>query len=83
MEGENPSLEQPEQQQQSTEPLQTSRSDSSLNGTFEMISESEVRKSAIQQQQQQQTPKANVVAPFVSQQPGKKSRHVLKEGLNS
>jgi hypothetical protein len=79
-EGENPSLEQPEpQQQQSTEPLQTSRSDSSLNGTFEMISESEVRESAIQQQQ---TPKANVVAPFVSQQPGKKSRHVLKEGLN-
>jgi hypothetical protein len=44
-----------------------------------MISESEVRESAIQQQQ---TPKANVVAPFVSQQPGKKSRHVLKEGLN-
>ncbi|EFX64051.1 hypothetical protein DAPPUDRAFT_267137 [Daphnia pulex] len=58
-----------------------SRSDSSLNETFEMISESEVRKSAIQQQQQQQTPKANVVAPFVSQQPGKKSRHVLKEGF--
>jgi hypothetical protein len=81
-EGENPSLEQPEQQQQSTEPLQTSRSDSSLNGTFEMISESEVRKSAIQQQQQQQTPKANVVAPFVSQQPGKKFRHVLKEGFD-
>jgi hypothetical protein len=48
-----------------------------------MISESEVRKSAIQQQQQQQTPKANVVAPIVSQQPGNKSRHVLKEGLNS
>jgi hypothetical protein len=48
-----------------------------------MIRESEVRKSAIQQQQQQQTPKINVVAPFVSQQPGKKSRHVLKEGLNS
>jgi hypothetical protein len=46
-----------------------------------MISESEVRESAIQQQQQQ-TPKANVVASFVSQQPGKKSRHVLKEGLN-
>jgi hypothetical protein len=77
---ENP-LEQ--QQQQPAEPLQTSRSDSSLNGTFEMISESEVRESAIQQQQQQQQqmPKANVVAPFVSQQPGKKSRHVLKEGF--
>jgi hypothetical protein len=45
-----------------------------------MISESEVRESAIQQLQQQM-PKANVVAPFVSRQPGKKSRHVLKEGF--
>ena len=69
-----------EQHQQPTEPLQTSRSDSSLNGKFEMISESEVRESAIQQLQQQM-PKANVVAPFVSRQPGKKSRHVLKEGF--
>ncbi len=69
-----------EQHQQPTEPLQTSRSDSSLNGKFEMISESEVRESAIQQLQQQM-PKANVVAPFVSQQPGKKFRHVLKEGF--
>ncbi len=69
-----------EQHQQPTEALQTSRSDSSLNGKFEMISKSEVRESAIQQLQQQM-PKANVVAPFVSRQPGKKSRHVLKEGF--
>ena len=63
-----------EQHQQPTEALQTSRSDSSLNGKFEMISESEVRESAIQQQQkQQQMPDANVVAPFVSRQPGKNS----------
>jgi hypothetical protein len=69
-----------QQHQQPTEAVQTSRSYSSLNGKFEMISESEVRESAIQQLQQQML-KANVVAPFVSRQPGKKSRHVLKEGF--
>lgn len=76
-----------ENQQEQAKALQTSRSDCSLNGTFEMISESEVRESAIQQQQQQlsQTakPSGNVVAPFVVHQPGKKSRHILKEGLHS
>ena len=56
-----PKEENPLEQQQPTEPLQTSRSDSSLNGKFEMISESEVRESAIQQQQQQQMRKANVI----------------------
>lgn len=74
-----------ENQQEQAKALQTSRSDCSLNGTFEMISESEVRESAIQQQQQQlsQTakPSGNVVAPFVVHQPGKKSRHILKEGF--
>jgi hypothetical protein len=48
----------------------------SERGTFEMISESE------NEGEQQQTPKANVVAPFVSRQPGKKFRHVLEKGLN-
>lgn len=79
-----------ENQQEQAKALQTSRSDCSLNGTFEMISESEVRESAIQQQQQQQQqlsqtakPSGNVVAPFVVHQPGKKSRHILKEGLHS
>ena len=58
--------------------LRSSRSDSSLNGTFEMISESEVRESAIHQTAASLIPSG----PLNPQQPGvvKKSRHVLKEG---
>ena len=58
--------------------LRSSRSDSSLNGTFEMIRESEVRESAIHQTTASLIPSG----PLNPQQPGvvKKSQHVLKEG---
>jgi hypothetical protein len=57
-------------------PLRSSRSDGSINDSFEMITESEVQATIQQQQQQQQL---EVVS---SRQIGipKKSRHVLKEG---
>lgn len=57
--------------------LRTSRSDSSLNGTFEVISESEVQES-IQNQASEARESSGI---FHAGLP-KKSRHVLKEGLS-
>ena len=77
----SPSAETNEKLLETEQPLlRSSRSDSSLNGTFEMISESEVRESAIHQTASASSIPSGPLNP--QQQPGvvKKSRHVLKEG---
>lgn len=72
-------------------PLRSSRSDSSLNGTFEVITESEVRESADYQTQQRPLmtsspqPTPNLLSPASPSAAAgfcaaKKSRHILKEG---
>lgn len=63
--------------------LRSSKSDSSLNGTFEVITESEVRESV--QQRPVMTSSPNVLSPVSPNGAAtfgavKKSRHVLKDG---
>ena len=62
-----------EEEEEEEGPMQSSKSDTSLNdvgSTFEVISESEVKESA--------QPTATATAPSI-----KKSRHVLKEGYSN
>lgn len=77
-----------EEEEEGETGLRSSRSDSSLNGTFEVITESEVRESrTAAAQQQTSTPltptAASSARPSPASVPVKKSRHVLKEGYYS
>lgn len=78
--------------EQESSPLPASRSDSSLNATFEVISEAEITESAIQQlatpttqdldsQATRNVSGSNLFSTAFNPQSIKKSRHILKEGL--